>query len=199
MSEFFKGWRRKLGLFTLVMACVLTGIWLRSLVHRTEISVSKNNPKLDTKYVSHLNIQDQGWCASEVKTKVLHQLILDRTVTWKKIEVTNPDTSITYRVGWRQTNYDAFKRLNQHAWRWCFGEFDFGDCTQDPDESNMRFVGSTPELRARSDPRFLMSYWTIPYWSIVIPLTLLAAFLLLSKPRKSTLKKTAEPIPAEGT
>ena len=31
MGEFFKGWRRKIGVMMLVMACVLTGLWLRSL------------------------------------------------------------------------------------------------------------------------------------------------------------------------
>ena len=40
--------------------------------------------------------------------------------------------------------------------------------------------------------------WTIPYWSVTTPLTLLSAFLLLSKPRKLTQKKLAEPIPFEG-
>jgi len=30
MGEFFKGWRRKTGVVTLVMACVFTGGWVRS-------------------------------------------------------------------------------------------------------------------------------------------------------------------------
>ena len=34
----------------------------------------------------------------------------------------------------------------------------------------------------------------IPYWSIVIPLTALSAFLLLSMPRQSTTTKTTDPI-----
>ena len=38
----------------------------------------------------------------------------------------------------------------------------------------------------------------VPYWSIIIPLTALSAFLLLTKPRKSTPKKITEPNPAEG-
>ena len=33
MREFFRGWRRKVGVVTLVMACVMTGMWFRS---RTE-------------------------------------------------------------------------------------------------------------------------------------------------------------------
>ena len=38
----------------------------------------------------------------------------------------------------------------------------------------------------------------VPYWSIVVPLTFLSAFLLLTKPRKSSPMKITEPIPAEG-
>lgn len=30
MREFFRGWRRKMGCVTLVMACALMGLWLRS-------------------------------------------------------------------------------------------------------------------------------------------------------------------------
>lgn len=38
----------------------------------------------------------------------------------------------------------------------------------------------------------------LPYWSITIPMTLISVFLLITKPRKSTPKKTDEPIPNEG-
>ena len=39
-----------------------------------------------------------------------------------------------------------------------------------------------------------MTVRIVPYWSVVFPLTLLSAYLLLSKPRKSNQKKTTEPI-----
>ena len=39
----------------------------------------------------------------------------------------------------------------------------------------------------------------IPYWSIVIPLTLVSAYLLLSKPRTQALKGISEPMPSEET
>jgi len=39
----------------------------------------------------------------------------------------------------------------------------------------------------------------INYWSIVIPLTLLSAYLLLSKPHKPTQKKLNEAVPVEVT
>ena len=43
-----------------------------------------------------------------------------------------------------------------------------------------------------------IAYWNIPYWSVVIPLTAISGFLLLSKPRKSTQTKLTEPIQDEG-
>ena len=44
-----------------------------------------------------------------------------------------------------------------------------------------------------------MSVWKVPYWSVVIPLTLLSAFLLLTKPHQSTPKKCTEPTTEEAT
>lgn len=41
----------------------------------------------------------------------------------------------------------------------------------------------------------LIEFWIIPFWSIVIPMTLLSAWLLLSKPRKSTSEKITESVP----
>jgi len=44
-----------------------------------------------------------------------------------------------------------------------------------------------------------VKYGAVSYWSVVIPLTLLSAFLLLTKPRSSMPKNTIEPIPSDGT
>ncbi len=41
--------------------------------------------------------------------------------------------------------------------------------------------------------------FTVPYWSVVIPLTLISLWLLLFKPRQSNSDKITEPIPNEGT
>ena len=38
----------------------------------------------------------------------------------------------------------------------------------------------------------------IPHWSVVLPLTVLSAYLLLTKPRKATREGTSEPVPNEG-
>ena len=52
MREFFKGWRRKVGLAALVMACVVMGAWMRSqftsdvfcwsIGHESEVVISGN-------------------------------------------------------------------------------------------------------------------------------------------------------------
>lgn len=34
MGEFFKGWRRKTGVLTLVMACLFAAVWVRSMYQR---------------------------------------------------------------------------------------------------------------------------------------------------------------------
>ena len=47
-------------------------------------------------------------------------------------------------------------------------------------------------------PSIKIQIGIVPYWSIVLPLTLISAFLLLTKPRKSTQKKIAEPTEDEG-
>ena len=51
-------------------------------------------------------------------------------------------------------------------WRWTWMGFD---------------LGATTEYESWS-PSYL-EFWVIPYWSFVIPLTLLAAYLLLTKPQ----------------
>ena len=37
MREFFHGWRRKAGCVTLVMACVLAGLWVRTMIFADQI------------------------------------------------------------------------------------------------------------------------------------------------------------------
>jgi len=49
-----------------------------------------------------------------------------------------------------------------------------------------------------SNKMFGVASWTMPYWSVVVPLTLLSMILLLSKPRVAKPKKAVEPTTAEG-
>ncbi len=104
MGEFFKGRKRKVGVVTLVMACLFMGGWVRSYSNCDSIRVSYNR------------------CLA---------------------------------------SYEGVISMNQ---------IHFSPCT----------------------------YWSFSYLYIVLPLTLLSAYLLLSKPRKSTQTKTAPPNQDEG-
>ena len=124
MREFFKGWRRKVGCVTLVVACVVAIAWGRSVRVRDTVEFGFNGS-------SH------------------YVFISDGRIEWSRW---------WYRDG-RQPN----KTLT-----WISGP---------------EFIPPWMLIPERVPPA---STWAIPYWSLVIPLTLLSAYLLLWKTRKRT-------------
>ena len=185
-----------MGIVTLMMAVLLMACWIKSLGVRTEITFGRNQTNTKAKYKSYYNIQTKGWFSSEIETKVLHQLISSNGIMWRKLEVTNPDTMVGYPIGWRDTDYDAFKSFfspDGIVWqRQLFG-FEFGECHKGKESATV--VGGDAAFLALSDPRLRMSFWFIPYWSTVIPLTLISLWLLLSKPSKSLQTTNVESAP----
>ena len=163
MSEFFRGWRRKVGVVTLLMACTLTLIWLRSDVIRDKIDLCPSFywPQLPW-YGEIVSLQGSlGWHRYEMESGN------------GGIGTNSPATFSSFKV----KHYFACspKIEDTLVWQWKWGGFGYG-------------AGKT-HLRGMS-----AQVWIIPYWSIVIPLTLLSAYLLLSKPRNSTQKKITESI-----
>ena len=138
MGEFFKGWRRKAGLVTLAMACLLTIAWMRSYV-RVNLLILDDK---DTTYQS-LSTMFGGIQWTRWTSEVGHG-----------IKPNDPDF-------FRQLDVWSFKVV----WRWNYGGFDFV-------KVDMR--GSDQIVRGE-----------VPYWSLVLPLTLLSASLILVKPRKA--------------
>ena len=114
MREFFKGWRRNLGVLTLILACVVTAWWIKSLF----------SPTLP--YRLQIDFEPQG-----------------------------------LRVAIQEVEFAAFT------------------------------TGSLVTI-TRTNSWFNRLVVPLPYWSVVIPLTLLSAWLLLSKPRHPCQKKTLE-------
>lgn len=117
MHTFFHGWRRKAGIISLVVACVMTGLWNRSLFvedlvafpRRQAFDSLNGNLYWDSGAIFTFN---PGWCA------------------WRTHDLRNPRQLEVSLAHWEQS----------HSMR-------------------------------------------IPYWSMVSPLTLLSAYLLLWKPR----------------
>ncbi len=60
-----------------------------------------------------------------------------------------------------------------------------------------RFLGMGYAETPNSDG-FQLSFVLLPYWSIAIPLTALAAILLLSKPRQAIQKNFPDPVQNDG-
>ena len=151
MGDFFHGWRRKVGVLTLLLACVLMGGWIRSLTSFEGVAIPRGSGMVS------------------VFGSLLGNLV------WGRFD----DASMN-RIYWESSPLPksavqplAFDQAYQVKWQFC----GFGHA--------IRSVSTTIEAK----------YWFISYWSIVVPLTLLSAFLLLSNPPKATPKKTVEPIP----
>jgi hypothetical protein len=64
MKELFHGWRRKAGVATLVLACVLMGVWARSYLIEDEFWYAENHgsgPHFALIVVSHTGISWWSW------------------------------------------------------------------------------------------------------------------------------------------
>jgi hypothetical protein len=158
MREFFKPWRRKIGVVTLLVACLFMGIWVRSLCiidifvfhsgkHTVELLIASGGGLVWDRL--RRGESDEGVNVSGLlfhKTSAAGHDPLESTVK----------TSINRNVVKTETKKPDIK------WQmsWCgigFGEKDLPSVF-----TSITFV-------------------EIPCWSIVVPLILLSAYLLLSK------------------
>jgi len=135
MGEFFKGWRRKVGVVALVMACVAMGGWVRSFYVAESIFVTKNR---------------SGFRVLSIEGTLHCQRFDDPNSYYPNVYQSYPLTQ---------------GQFVPVEWAW-----------------------TSKQYHIRQ----------IPHWSIVLPLTLLSAYLLLVKPRVAKPKKAVEPTAAGG-
>lgn len=142
MREFFQGWKRNIGVATLMLACVFAAGWLRTF------SVGE---------------------AFDMGRYVVASL--DGSIV-----VVGPREDALSFPDWNSDEprlaKDELKKLNEDVtgWRWC------GVVCGRIDDSTEQGT----------------SVWILPYTVIVLPLTLLTAFLLLSRPRKPAAVPSTE-------
>lgn len=165
MMGYFKPLRRKLGVVALLVASVFASGWMRSRHYEDMMLIGVDG------ITSHQLVSDpKGICWQSVRE-------LDRTIP--------VSIGFSDRVCISSQPYD-------HEYWISFPESDVGVITK------QRWCGFEI-LRSRhespSDPRSESSSWTIPYWSIVVPLTLLSAWLLLSRPRAKNTERAPKPSP----
>jgi hypothetical protein len=171
MGEFLKGWRRMAGCVTLVMACVLTMGWVRSLY-----------PHLPSPLPSQFVFDEQSWKFAYFFPRVDHAVdrlaLKDSCLIWEKIEADAP-IMVSNVIGvWFNATDANFPDLEiqSNAWtsyrEWC----GFA-------------IGRFHLREGRFDLR--IARLVLPFWSIVTSLTLLSAYLLLSKLRPGKLSLQA--------
>lgn len=155
MGDYLKPWRRKIGVLTLVMACVLAAGWVRSLFVQDAVNVCiAKQLRLTVISVSrHLII---AMACIETDAAIPASFRESETVNWKQ---------------WSQTfaNFEVTRPISDQGFS--TDDDKFGDPNTDISDE----------------------WYQLPYWSLVIPLTLLSAWLLLSKPRSA---KTPVQIPS---
>ena len=151
MQEFIRGWKRKVGCVTLVMACLFAALWVRSQFYLHEL----------------------GYLSPSFASRQL--VTADRRgLTWCK------------RTGLGATPLPEFMNFYWRSYRYPEG--------YSPQETPLVRVICGFRFGYEKSPFGSFAFWTVPYWPIVLPLTILSGWLLLSQPRKQNSKS---PEPAE--
>ena len=176
MSEFFRGWRRKVGVATLMLSCVFMAEWIRGQIVGDVLVPPVR------KHITE----------STVTT------IVDSFLSGTNLLVWQREQCVYSGAGYQWGHKAGSKYLKRRTsrvplnlgeldvkWHWQLGGF--GSCEL-PIESFREGAAV-----------FRNNLLVIPYWLIVLPLTLISACLLVSKPRPSTQKKIDAPTANEGT
>jgi hypothetical protein len=163
MHTYFHGWRRKAGCVTLVMACVVTIAWGRSLFIMDDFVFT---PASETS--SHL-IASAGGLLRWDHTTSKHPFFVEALV-WDSYPLHSPDAEKWLARYW---DPDAAPEVGavDIKWKWEWYGLRLGSGYQ-----NYLFDGDAVPAD--------FAAIVIPYWCIAIPLTLLSAYLILWKPRK---------------
>ena len=160
MREFFRGWRRKCAVVTLLMACVFAAAWVRSLSTSDAILI----PRTKSEFI-RLDSRSGRFSWNNVH----NDQVTIPTMIWRSDVIVGTD---------EDSVFDHSHYI--YEWRWLWGTIDVG------------------RVHSPGDGRVRAKYVILPYWFITIPLALISAFLLLSRPRQSTPMKINKPTANEG-
>lgn len=144
MIGYFKPLRRKIGVATLVVACVLAVGWARSI------------------FVRDMCFQMHNW-------RQVYFISNDGVVIGSIAFVRPDPKDDKSHLGLKWTTDKAVPFM---------GLRDEEGCDFNWQSGRLRFIHVGENSYCRSAIR-----WSIPFWHITVPLTLLSAWLLLSKPR----------------
>lgn len=163
MQEFFRGWKRKIGVVMLLTACTFMVGWVRSqrafdIVSFPIVPSVSNGIGSGTLLSWRRGIL---WVPRPKKIGSRGSML----PRWKTL-----DPSIAREL---VLDLDGLLESPSIRWRWKWQGIGMGELIEEPGTSNVW-------------------HFLIPYWSIVLPLTLLSAWLLLSKPRRTAAIPSGE-------
>lgn len=168
MKEFFHGWRRKMGVATLVMALSLTGLWVRSQCMIDDLWYLPEGAPCHSLTLSPFGIR---WVRSDAR------LINAPHYHWEAAAYTKQGRGGLDELVWTYWEYDRVWDWNQNGFHFVLlARWDRGISE-----------GSGPLLTP-----LMIGVWIVPFWSVVMPVALLSAYLLLVPSRKR-LPTTSQP------
>ena len=155
MGDFFRGWRRKVGALTLLLALVFMAGWIRSFHEVDQIEYLKDTQTLHVVYSCPAGI---GWSGLREIRKVPKYTIGIGNFHCRTFHSKNRNGAYPFRWDAKPWGSDwlGFRRISVYL------------------ESG----SSLEELKI----------WIVAYPSIVIPLTLISAFLMFGKRRSQSRK-----------
>jgi hypothetical protein len=155
MREFFQGWRRNVGCFTLVMASATCGLWVRGQRVTDELIVpGRLLPAFRSRWIVYSSIRgielERQWSDNQGADYTLpNGQFISRSIISEDRRTRLPESSFDPVI-------------------------DKQNCCCD-------FIFETGHLKHGGKVRT----WVAPFWSFILPLTLLSAYLILWKPRKA--------------
>ena len=171
MGEYFKPWRRKLGLATLVLACVFAAGWIRCQAYNDYVDLSFDVADRNLGYEFTSQRLENGYCA----------------------------------VGYY---FNRFSPASGNQWTCEYSALPQSEdspmqfANMDWQMNSLGFcIGRAADQQPRPNQALTIIAFSarlVPYYSIVIPLTALSAFLLIANPKTAKSTKLPEPNPHDG-
>lgn len=159
MKEIFHGWRRKVGVFTLVIACMLCGLWMRSRIFHDSFYTNGNQSSFQI-------VSVDGKLAFSLITPRYHRRPIINSETGHGHESV---IGFDYDGEGQRSTYDP-----------TIGDSSIG-LGRKQIYYRMVFLGfQISDHRDYHGTR--MKVCMLPYWFIVLPLTVFSAYLILRKP-----------------
>lgn len=186
MRTFFRGWRRKAGVAALVVALALMAVWIRSTIVLDSILIITNNGASNHEIISAAgefrwdyytgrSRRYFGWLESYPMWGVypLRSIQAESRMRGPWDPEALADEKEEYADFDDGTPYEPAERPKNVRWKW-------GWCGLKLGTGAIKVAITPTGLTTPLDFRAT----AIPYWILTVPLTLLAAYLILWKPPK---------------